>query len=328
MNALPTMRAVVRTEYGSPDVVRIEEVPKPAPRDNEILIRVVAGSINGSDREGLIGRPAYVRLGGLRRPRYKILGSDIAGRVEQVGVLCRDLQPGDEVLGEVPGYHSGFAEYVCAPETAFVRKPAELTFAEAAAIPQAGAIALQGIRIKGQVQAGQKVLINGAGGAGGSFAIQLAKLHGAEVTAVDHGDKRDFLRSLGADHVMDYNTEDFNRSGEQYDLILDMTAHRPVFACARALRPNGTYFVVGGAIRVLFGALVLGPWIRRATGKSVRLLVVPQDRDLLVAVTELCAERSMVPAIDRIYPLSEAREALRRVSEGRQKGKVVITFDA
>jgi NADPH:quinone reductase-like Zn-dependent oxidoreductase len=321
------MKAVVRTAYGPPDVVRIEEVSRPTPTENEILIRVVAASINGSDREGVVGRPVYTRLGGLRKPRYKILGSDIAGRVEQVGVHVRDLQPGDEVLGEVPGYHSGFAEYVCAPERTFVRKPAGLTFEEAAAIPQAGAIALQGIRIKGQVRPGQRVLINGAGGAAGSFAVQLAKLDGAEVTGVDHGEKGDFLRSLGADHVIDYTNEDFTTRAEQYDLILDPIAHHSVFACARALRPNGVYFCAGGAVRVLFGALMLGPWIRRTTGKSVRLLIVPQDRKVLQAVTELCAERRLVPSIDRRYPLSQAREALRYVSEGRQRGKVVITFD-
>ena len=247
--------------------------------------------------------------------------------MEQVGRHIRDLQPGDEVLGEVPGYHGGFAEYVCVPESTFVRKPAVLSFEEAAAIPQAGAIALQGIRIKGQVQAGEKILINGAGGAAGSFAVQLAKLDGAEVTGVDHGDKGDFLRSLGADHVIDYTTADFTRSGEKYDLVLDTIAHRSVFACARVLRPQGTYFFAGGALRVLFGALLLGPWIRRVTGKTVRLLMVPQDRQVLLAVTELCAERTMVAAIDRSYPLSEAREALRYVSEGRQKGKVVIRFE-
>jgi NADPH:quinone reductase-like Zn-dependent oxidoreductase len=320
------MLAVVRTEYGPPDVVRIEHVPKPAPADGEVLIRVVAASINGSDREGILGRPAYTRLGGLRKPRYRILGSDVAGRIEQVGRHVHDLKPGDEVLGEVPGYHSGFAEYVCAPESSFIRKPAVLTFEEAAAIPQAGAIALQGIRIKGQVRADQKVLINGAGGAAGSFAVQLAKLAGAEVTAVDHRDKAPFLRSLGADHVIDYTSEDFTRNGKQYDLVLDTIAHRSVIACSRALRSNGVYFLAGGALRVLFGALLLGPLIRRMTGKSVRLLIVPQDRQPLVAVTELCVQRAVVPAIDRVYPFSEAREALRYVSEGRQKGKVVITF--
>lgn len=325
MNA--TMRAVVRTEYGPPDVVRIEEVQKPAPTDSEVLIRVVAASINGSDREGVIGRPAYTRIGGLRKPRHRILGSDIAGRVEEVGTGIRDLRPGDEVLGEVPGYHCGFADYVCAPESTFVRKPAGLTFEQAAAIPQGGAIALQGIRIKGQVRRGQKVLINGAGGAAGSFAVQLAKLDGAEVTGVDHGDKESFLRSLGADHVIDYTKEDFTRRGDQYDLVLDTFAQRSVFACARTLRPDGTYFFAGGAIRVLLGALLFSPWIRRTTRKNVRLLVVPQDGKVLLAVTELCAEGQIAPAIDRIYPLGQAREALRYVSEGRQKGKVVITFE-
>jgi NADPH:quinone reductase-like Zn-dependent oxidoreductase len=327
LNARQTMKAVVRTEYGPPEVVRVEEVPKPAPAANEVLIRVVAASINGSDREAVIGRPAYARIGGLRKPRYRILGSDIAGRVEQVGSHVRDLQPGDEILGEVPGYRSGFAEYVSARESAFVRKPAGLTFEEAAAIPQAGAIALQGICIKGQVRPGQKVLINGAGGAAGSFAVQIAKLAGAEVTGVDHGDKADFLRSLGADHVVDYTRDDFTRSGEQYDLVLDTIAHRSVFACARALRRNGVYFFAGGAIRVLVGTLLMGPWIRLTNGKNLRLLVVPQDPKVLLQVTELCAQRRIVPAIDRSYPLSEAREALRYVVEGRNRGKVVITFE-
>jgi NADPH:quinone reductase-like Zn-dependent oxidoreductase len=320
------MKAVVRTEYGPPDVVRIEDVPEPTPEDSEVLIKVVAASVNGSDREAVVGRPAYARIGGLRRPRHAILGSDIAGRVEEVGKDISALRPGDEVLGEVPGYHGGFAEYVCAPQSTLVRKPAALTFEEAAAIPQAGAIALRGIRIAGQVQPGQKVLINGAGGAAGSFAVQLAKLHGADVTAVDREAKHQFLSSLGADHVIDFRTEDFTRSGKQYDLVLDVIAHRSVFACARALRPNGTYLFAGGAIRVLFGALLLGPLIKRATGKSVRLLVVPQDRKVLLAVTELCAERRIVPAIDRRYPMREAREAFRYVSEARQRGKVVLTF--
>jgi NADPH:quinone reductase-like Zn-dependent oxidoreductase len=203
-----------------------------------------------------------------------------------------------------------------------------LTFEEAAAIPQAGAIALRGIRTKGQVRPGQAILINGAGGAAGSFAVQLAKLDGAEVTAVDHGDKAGFLRSLGADHVVDYTSEDFTKSGRQYDLILDTIAQRSVFACARALRPNGLYLFAGGAISVLFGALLVAPWIRRTTGKRIRLLMVPQDPKVLLEVTQLCADRSLVPAIDRSYPVGEAREALRYVNEGRQKGKVVITFEA
>jgi NADPH:quinone reductase-like Zn-dependent oxidoreductase len=320
------MRAIVRSEYGSPDVIRIEDVPKPVPADDEVLIRVVAASVNGSDREAVVGKPAYVRMGGIRRPRHRILGSDIAGRVEQAGANVRDFRPGDEVLGEAPGYHSGFAEYVCAPPNTFVRKPPTLTFQEAAAIPQAGAIALRGIRIKGRVQPLQKVLINGAGGAAGTFAVQLAKLDGAEVTAVDHPSKAEFLRSLGADHVIDYTRTDFTRTGETYDLVLDTFAHRSAFDCARALRPNGTYFLAGGAVPVFFGALLWGPWIRLTTGKRVSVLIVPQDREVLLQVTALCAERRLVPSIDRIYPFSEGREAIRHVIEGDQRGKVVISF--
>jgi NADPH:quinone reductase-like Zn-dependent oxidoreductase len=181
------------------------------PTDDEVLIKVHAVSINGSDREGLIGKPLYVRIGGLRKPGHPILGSDIAGRVETAGRNIREFQPGDEVFGELPGYHGGFAEYVCAPEETLARKPASLTFEEAAAIPQGGVIALQGIREKGKVQPGQKVLINGAGGSAGSFAVQLAKLYGAEVTGVDNTGKLDFLRSLGADHVIDYTRQDFTK---------------------------------------------------------------------------------------------------------------------
>ena len=321
------MRAVVRTEYGPPEVIRIAEVPKPVPSDDRVLIRVVAASINGSDREAVIGKPAYARSGGLRRPRNPILGSDIAGRVHQVGRNVRNFREGDEVLGEVPGYHSGFAEYVCIREKHIVHKPDHLTFAEAATIPQAGAIAVQAIRIKGRVGPTQKVLINGAGGAAGSFALQLAKLDGAEVTAVDHGSKAEFLRSLGADHVIDYTRTDFTKNAEHYDLILDPIAHRSVFACARALQLNGTYYVAGGSTRVLLAALAVGPWIRMTSGKTVRVLVVPQNQQLLAQATALCAERKMVPAIDRIYPFSEARDAMRYVIEGNQQGKVVISFD-
>jgi NADPH:quinone reductase-like Zn-dependent oxidoreductase len=322
------MKAVVYTEYGPPDVLQLKEVTKPAPTDDEVLIRVLAVSVNGSDREGLIGKPLYARIRGLRKPRHPILGSDIAGRVERVGRNIREFQAGDEVFGEIPGYHGGFAEYACAPERTLALKPASLTFEEAAAIPQAGVIALQGIRVKGQVQPGQKVLINGAGGGAGTFAVQLAKLGGAEVTGVDHTAKLDFLRSLGADQVIDYTREDFTRNRNQYDLILDVIAHRSVFAYARALRPKGTYFFVGGAVAVLFQLLLLGPWIRRATGKHIRLLAVPQNRKDLVAIAELCEAGKVTPVIDRRYPLSEVPEALRYVGEGRHKGKVVITLES
>lgn len=321
------MKAIVYHEYGSPNVLRLADVEKPTPADEEVLIKINAVSINGSDRENLIGRPLYARIGGLRRPGQQILGSDIAGRVEFAGKDHTEFKPGDEVFGELPGYHGGFAEYACTHGRTMARKPASLTFEEAAAIPQAGAIALQGIREKGQVQAGEKVLINGAGGSTGSFAVQLAKLAGAEVTGVDNGYKLDFMRSLGADHVIDYAQEDFTKTGKQYDLILDLIAHRSVFAYQRALRPDGTYYMVGGSVGVMFQVLLFGSLISRFTGRNIRFLAVPQNRKDLVAITALCEGGKVVPAIDRVYPLEEVPEAMRYVGEGRAKGKVVIKVE-
>lgn len=322
------MKAVVYEKYGSPDVLHLTEVEKPAPTDDELLIKIHAVSVNGADREGLIGQPLYARIRGLLKPGHPILGSDIAGRVESAGKNNTEFKPGDEVFGEIPGYHGGFAEYVCTHGRTMALKPASLTFEEAAAIPQAGVIALQGIREKGQVQAGQSVLVNGAGGSAGSFAIQLAKLYGAEVTGVDNTGKLDFMRSLGADHVIDYTREDFTKSGKQYDLILDLIAHRSVFAYQRALRPAGTCFFVGGSTAVIFQILLLGSWIKRATTKNVRMLMVPQNRADLISITQLCEAGKINPVIDRRYSLSEVPEALRYVGEGRAKGKVVITLES
>ena len=319
------MKAIVRYQYGSPDVLKLEEVEKPTPNDDEVLVKIHAVSINGSDREGLMGKPLYARIGGLRKPGYPILGSDIAGRVEQAGNNITQFKPGDEVFGEIPGYHGGFAEYACVPEKTLVRKPASLTFEEAAAIPQGAMLALYGIREKGQVQPGQQVLINGAGGSAGSFAVQLAKLHGAEVTGVDNTFKQDFLRSLGADHVIDHTRQDFTKTGKQYDLILDLIAHRSVFAYRRALKPGGTYFFVGGSLGTLFQILFLGPWIKRSTGKNIRILMVPQDNKDLMAIMELFEGGKIVPVIDRRYSLREVPEALQYVAEGRARGKIVIT---
>jgi NADPH:quinone reductase-like Zn-dependent oxidoreductase len=302
------------------------EIEKPTPKADEILIRILAVSINGSDREGLIGKPLYARTSGLRKPGNQILGSDIAGKVEAVGANHTEFKPGDEVFGEIPGYNGGFAEYVCTSGSTMALKPAGLTFEGAAAIPQGGVIAWRGIRDKGQVQAGQKVLINGAGGSAGSFAIQLAKLHGAEVTGVDNAHKLDFMRSLGADHVIDYAREDFTKSGKQYDLILDVIAHRSVFAFPKALRPNGTYFFTGGSVALIFQILLLGPLIKRATGKNLRMLFVPQNRKDLLAVTKLCEAGKITPVIDRRFRFDEVPEAFRYIGEGKAKGKVVITM--
>ena len=319
------MKAIVYTKYGSPKVLQLKEVAKPTPKDDEVLIKVQAVSVNRSDWEGLSGKPLYARLGGLLRPRRHILGSDIAGRVEMAGKHIRRFRPGDEVFGDILPRLGGFAEYVCARESALAPKPASMTFEEAAAIPQAAVIALQGTRDKGKIQPGQKVLITGAGGGAGAFAVQLAKLYGAEVTGVDNTGKLDFMRSLGADHVIDYTQEDFTKNGKQYDLILDIVAHRSVFAYKRALRSRGSYFLTGGSVTTIFQVLLLGPWIRGTTGKKMRILAVQPNLKDLVYVTELYEAGKVVPVIDRRYPLSEIPEALRYLGEGRTKGKVVIT---
>ncbi|TAH51580.1 MAG: NAD(P)-dependent alcohol dehydrogenase [Chloroflexota bacterium] len=319
------MKAIVYSRYGTADVLQLAEVATPTPTDDEVLVKIHAVSINGADREGLIGRPLYVRIGGFFKPGNPILGSDIAGRVQAVGKNVTEFQMGDEVFGEIPGYHGGFAEYACAPEKNLLKKPASLTFEQAAAIPQGGVIAWRGICKEGNVQAGQQVLINGAGGSAGVFAVQLAKLSGAHVTAVDNTFKMDFLRALGADEVMDYTRVDFTKNGKQYDLILDVVAHRSVVALARALKPDGTYFFTGGSIGTLFQILLFGSLIKKSQNRNVHLLVVPQNRADLDALTQLIEAGKIKPVIDRQFPLEQVPEAMRYVAEGRAKGKVVIT---
>jgi NADPH:quinone reductase-like Zn-dependent oxidoreductase len=319
------MKAIMYTRYGPPEVLQLKEVAKPTPKDDEVLIKVQAVSVNRSDWEGLRGKPLYARIGGLLRPRHHILGSDIAGRVEVAGRNVSRFQPGDEVFGDILGRLGGFAEYVCARESALAPKPATLTFEEAAAIPQSAVIALQGIRDKGQVQPGQKVLINGAGGGAGTFAVQLAKMYGAEVTGVDNTGKLDFMRSLGADHVIDHTREDFTKNGNQYDLILDIVAHRSVFSYKRALRSDGSYFLAGGSVATMLQILVVGPWIRATTGKKVRILAVRPNIEDVDFMKDLIEAGKVTPVIDKTYPLSEVPEAIGYVGDGRAQGKVVIT---
>jgi len=324
---LRVMKAVVYTRYGPPETLRLEEVDRPSPKDDEVLVKVRAVSVNASDWETLHGKPLYARIGGPTRPRFTTLGSDIAGRVEATGPGVTRFRPGDEVFGDNLAQMGGFAEYVCAREKALALKAAGISFEEAAAIPQAGVIALQGIRRKGNVQPGQKVLINGAAGGAGSFAVQLAKLSGGEVTGVDSTAKLDFVRSLGADHVVDYTREDFTRTGQHYDLVLDVAAHRSVFDYRRALAPRGRYLYVGGSVSTLLQVLIVGPLIGRKAGKKLRLLVVqPNARDL-VAVAELCQAGTIVPVIDRRFSLGEVPEALRYLGDGHAHGKLVITID-
>jgi NADPH:quinone reductase-like Zn-dependent oxidoreductase len=289
-----------------------------------VLLRVVATSVNLSDWECLRGAPLYARLGGLRRPARRTLGSDVAGRVEAVGSGVTRFRVGDEVYGDNLQLKGGFAEYAVAPESALAHKPEELTFAEVSAIPQAAAIALRGTA---SVAAGQRMLINGAGGGSGSFAIQLAKRAGAHVTGVDNAGKLDFMRSLGADHVIDYGSEDFTRPDEPYDLILDLVAHRSAFACRRALAPRGRYSCVGGPVRTLLAIMTIGSIIGRLTRRRMGVLVVPQGPTHFTPLTDLGVAGDIGIHIDRTFGLDEVPEALRYVGEGLAHGKVVVTTD-
>jgi NADPH:quinone reductase-like Zn-dependent oxidoreductase len=256
------MKAIVYTEYGPPDVLQLKEVEKPTPKDNEVLIKVHAASVNYSDWAFVRGEPFMVRLmgSGLLKPKNTILGADIAGRVEAVGRSVKQFQPGDEVFGDLSecGW-GGFAEYVSVPENALTLKPANMTFEEAAAVPQAALVALQGLRDKGQIQPGQKVLINGASGGIGTFAVQIAKSFGAEVTGVCSTRNLDMVRSIGADHVIDYTQEDFTQNGQRYDLILAAGGYRSIFDYKRALSPKGIYVSTGGSMAQTFQAMLLGP---------------------------------------------------------------------
>lgn len=316
------------TKYGPPDVLELKEVDKPIPKDDEILVEVHAVSINDWDWGLLQGTPFTNRLmSGLLKPKkIQILGSDIAGRIEAVGKNIEQFKPGDEVFGDLTGNWGGFAEYVCARETQLVRKPASMTFVQAAAIPQAAMLAVQGLRDKGQLQPGQKLLINGAGGGVGTFGVQIAKLHGVEVTGVDSSEKLDMMRSVGFDHVIDYTQEDFTRNGRRYDLILDTKTNRSVFNYARSLSPNGTYVTVGGSVPRILQALLLGPWISMFSKKNMRLVLLKPNKDLAY-MSELFEKGKVKPVIDGTYQLSEVPEVMRHFGEANHKGKVVITVE-
>jgi NADPH:quinone reductase-like Zn-dependent oxidoreductase len=320
------MKAIVFTRYGSPDVLQLKEIATPVPNDDEVLIRVRAASINDWDWEALRGTPFVNRLMfGLLRPKKQILGSDVAGRIEAVGKNVRRFRTGDEVYGDLSGEWGGFAEYVCARETALALKPPGMTFEQAAAIPQAAMLAVQALRDAGRLQRGQTLLINGAGGGVGTFAIQIARLSGAEVTGVDSAEKLDLMRSLGAEQVIDYTREDFTKSGRRYDLILDVKTNRSILDCARALSAAGTYVTVGGSMARLAQALLFWPWIRLTSRKKIRLVVLKPNKDLAY-INELFEAGRIAPVIDGPYPLSDVPEAFRYFGEARHKGKVVITL--
>ncbi|MDN5202707.1 NAD(P)-dependent alcohol dehydrogenase [Fulvivirgaceae bacterium BMA10] len=321
------MKAVVYHKYGSPEVLKLEEIPKPSPEDNEVLIKVHAASVNSWDWDLLRGRPYIVRLWGLFKPKYTTPGADVAGRVEAVGKNVKRFQPGDEVFGDLCqcGW-GGFAEYVCVHENALAIKPASMTFEEAAAIPQAGVMALQSIQDKGQVQSGQKVLINGAGGGVGTFAIQMAKSLGAEVTGVDSAEKHAMMQSIGADHVIDYRREDFAKNGQQYDLIIDVVANRSVFDYKRALKPHGIFVMIGGAGNSIVQTMFLGPIISKFGKKEIGILAHEPNKHL-DAIKALFEAEKVRSIIDRCYPIGEISEAMRYFGEGHVQGKVIITME-
>jgi NADPH:quinone reductase-like Zn-dependent oxidoreductase len=323
------MKAIVYTEYGTPDVLQLKDVAKPSPKDDEVLVKVRAASVNAADLEILRGDwPA--RFGGPRRPQHKIPGSDIAGRVEAIGRTVKQFQPGDEVWGDLshPYRYGTFAEYVCVSENAFMAKPASMTFEEASTYPQAAIIALQSLRDKGKVQPGQKVLINGAGGGMGTFAVQLAKYYGAEVTGVDSASKLDMLRSIGADHVIDYTQVDYTKSGQRYDVILDLVAYRSVFDYLRALKSEGIFMIVGGSLASFLQVMTLGTLISRMGTKKLGLNVYePNKKEDLAFLAELFESGEVVPVIDRRFPLSQVPAALMYLKEKPQLGKIVIIME-
>ncbi|WP_433685431.1 NAD(P)-dependent alcohol dehydrogenase [Nocardia sp. CA-119907] len=314
------MRAVVYDRYGGPEVLSIAEVPAPTPGPKQVLVQVHATSINLSDWETLRGTPLYSRIGGLRAPRRPVLGSDIAGRVEVVGSEVTLFAPGDEVYGDNLTLKGGFAEYAVVPESALAHKPASLSFAEASTLPQAGAIALQGTA---GIAAGMSVLINGAGGGSGAFAIQLAKSAGAHVTGVDNAAKLAFMRTLGADEVIDYLAEDFTRTGP-YDRVLDLVAHRSVFAYRRSVARGGRYRCVGGTTRALLRLTTVGVVAGMVTGRGLGVLAVKEGPAHFTPLAESCVAGRIGIHIDRSFPLDETANALAHVGAGRALGKVVV----
>ncbi len=323
------MKAIVCTKYGSPDVLQLRELEKPTPKDNEVLIKVYAASLNVEDLDFLRGRAWSARFLGPLKPKYKVLGFDIAGRVEAVGTNVKQFHQGDEVFGDLFNYGFGaFAEFVCAPEKALALKPVSLSFEEAATIPSRAIIALQGLRNKRRIQPGQKVLINGAGGGVGPFAVQIAKYFGAEVTSVDNAKKLDMLRSIGADHVIDYTQEDFTKNGQHYDLILDIAGYHSIFDYRHSLSSNGIYSLVGGSRFTIFQTLFLGPLISLVGSKKMSLMAwKPNNKEDLDFIKELIESGKLAPVIDRRYTLNEAAEAFQYFEEGHPQGKIVITVE-
>jgi NADPH:quinone reductase-like Zn-dependent oxidoreductase len=321
------MKAIVRARYGPPDVLQFTDIPKPTPNGHEVLIKLYAASVNPLDLFHMRGAPWNRRIPGLRTPKQPIIGCDIAGRVEAIGRDVKQFQAGDAVFGVTGFAGGGFAEYVCAPEAKLAPKPANLSFEDAAAVPIAAITALQGLRDKGRIQPGQKVLLDGASGGVGTFAVQIAKSFGAEVTAVCSTRNVATARSLGADRVIDYTQEDFRKSGQRYDLILRVNAHHSIFDYRRALNPDGIYVAVGGGLPQIFQAMLLAPLLSRIGSKKARFFIANINQQDLIFLKELLEAGKVVPVIDRRYPLSDAADAIRYLEEGHAQGKIVLTVE-
>ncbi len=321
------MKAIVYTKYGPLDVLQLKEVDKPTPKDNEVLVKIYATTVTPGDVIVVKGDPFPVRFwSGLLEPKHKIPGKEMAGRVETVGKNVTRFQPGDDVFGDLTVCGLGaFAEYVSVPENAIAPKPANLTFEEAAAVPESALVALQGLRDHGKIQPGQKVLINGTSGGVGSFAVQIAKSFGAEVTAVCSTQNLEMARSLGADDVIDYTKEDFTQSGKRYDLILASNGYHPISDYRRALSPEGIYVATGGSMAQTFEAMLQGPIISMTGSKKMSNMLVKPNKNDLVFMKDLIEAGKVVPRIDRRYPLSEFAGAFRYLEEGHAQGKIVIT---
>jgi NADPH:quinone reductase-like Zn-dependent oxidoreductase len=321
------MKAIVQHKYGSPDVLQLKEVEKPTPKDDEVLIKIHAASVNAYDWHFLTADIFLIRLmgGGLLKPKNTRPGADIAGRVEAVGRNVKQFQPDDEVFGDIG--RGGFAEYACTPDSRLALKPANLSFEEAAAVPMAALTALQGLRDEGQIHPGQKVLIYGASGGVGTFAVQIAKTFGAEVTAVCSPRNLDQARFIGADHIIDYTKENFTQNGQQYDLILAANGYHSLSAYKRALAPKGIYVMAGGSMAQIFQAMLMGSWMSETGGKKMGGVSAKMDQKDLGLIKELIEAGKVKPVIDRSYSLSEAAEALRYLGAGHAQGKVVITME-
>lgn len=321
------MKAIVYTQYGTPDQFHLEEVKKPSPRDGEVLVKIMASSINSWDADMLKGNAFIVRLiGGFFKPRHKILGADIAGIVESVGAKVKEFKMGDEVLGDIAecGF-GGYAEYVSVPEKLLAKKSSKMTFHQAAALPQVGLLALQGLRHHGDIRKGQHILINGAGGGVGPIALQYAKYMGGDVTCVDIEDKFDMLRSLGADHLIDFRKEDYTKTGKQYDKILDVIAFRTVSDYKRALKQGGVFSMIGGSMGWLLIQMMLLPILPFKGNKKLGIMGYRPNRKDLDYLVQLFEEGKVIPMVDRSFDLAETPDAFRYFISGKFKGKVVIS---